>query len=194
MHSTSKSSKGLHTPPHWPSHIRYISKQLYHSSVLPDIRRQICPQSSAMSEDGGCSSRSLVAIRLISDPTHPANGQYGLFAAKKIPPRTHILDYAGEVHCDDRPESDYDLSLYRTQNGISVGVDARAMGNEARFVNDYRGIKPKPNAAFEERTMAGELRMSVVSGSEFIKKGDEILVSYGKSWWRARSEGTSATG
>jgi SET domain-containing protein len=63
------------------------------------------------------------------------------------------------------------------------------MGNEARFVNDYRGISKKPNAIFvDERNQSGELKMHIRSAAEEIKKGDEILVSYGKSWWRTRSE------
>jgi len=94
----------------------------------------------------------------------------------------------GEIHCDDRPSSDYDLSLYRCQNGVSVGIDASMMGNEARFINDYRGIRTRPNAIFvERRTTKGELRMSIWSSAEGIKKGEEIVVSYGKAWWRARS-------
>ena len=107
-----------------------------------------------------------------------AVGQFGLFAMKKIPPRTHLLDYLGEVHCDDRPSSDYDLSLYRTSDGlINVGVDASAMGNEGRFLNDYRGIRARPNAQFEERRADnGELRMGIWTGSEVIRKGEEILV------------------
>jgi SET domain-containing protein len=100
------------------------------------------------------------------------------------------LYYLGEVHTDDRPSSDYDLSLYRTQDGINVGVDAKLMGNEARFINDYRGVRDKPNAAFEDdRSANGELRMSVWSKHLPIQKGDEILVSYGKSWWQERQEG-----
>jgi hypothetical protein len=108
-----------------------------------------------------------------------AIGQFGLFAAKRIPPQTCLLDYLGEVHCDDRSSSDYDLSLYRTPDGsVSVGVDASAMGNEGRFVNDYRGIRIKPNAQFGERRCDnGELRMSIWTGSEVIKKGEEIVVS-----------------
>ena len=71
---------------------------------------------------------------------------------------------------------------------MSAGIDALLVGNEARFVNDYRGIRLKPNAVFEERrTTAGELRMSVWSGNDPIKKGYEILVSYGKGWWQART-------
>jgi hypothetical protein len=80
--------------------------------------------------------------------------------------------------------------LFRSADGLSIGVDASEMGNEARFVNDYRGIRDKPNASFEDdRSADGELRMSVWSLNSPISKGEEILVSYGKSWWRARAEG-----
>ncbi|KAG8769340.1 hypothetical protein FRC12_005015 [Ceratobasidium sp. 428] len=62
------------------------------------------------------------------------------------------------------------------------------MGNEARFVNDFRGIQSKPNAVFRQgRDNRGWLEMSVWSGPHPIKKGDEILVSYGKGWWAART-------
>jgi len=63
------------------------------------------------------------------------------------------------------------------------------MGNEARFINDYRGISSKANAIFRDgRTPTGELTMSIWSANEGIRKGEEILVSYGKSWWRSRAE------
>lgn len=35
----------------------------------------------------------------------------------------------GEVHCDEREDSDYDLSLFRNGD-LSVGIDASRMGNE----------------------------------------------------------------
>jgi len=79
------------------------------------------------------------------------------------------------------------MSLYRFP-GESVGVDATIMGNEARFVNDYRGIRPKPNAQFADRwAVGGDLRMGIWSLAEGIGKGDEIVASYGKAWWAARS-------
>ncbi|KAF9474303.1 hypothetical protein BDN70DRAFT_884964 [Pholiota conissans] len=94
----------------------------------------------------------------------------------------------GQIHCDERLESDYDLSLYRFPNGLSVGIDASIMGNEARFVNDYRGITKKPNAIFvDERNESGDLQMIIRSVAE-INKGEEILVSYGKSWWKNRTK------
>lgn len=35
--------------------------------------------------------------------------------------------------------SSYDLNMYRSET-IEIAVDAAKMGNEARFVNDYRGV------------------------------------------------------
>jgi SET domain-containing protein len=110
----------------------------------------------------------------------------GLFACAKIAPNQYILPYCGEIHSDERSDSDYDLSLHRT-DGISIGVDASQKGNEARFINDFRGIQPKPNAIFRQGIdHRGWLEMSVWSGPLPIKKGEEILVSYGKGWWKAR--------
>ncbi|KAH7883834.1 hypothetical protein F5I97DRAFT_1944458 [Phlebopus sp. FC_14] len=182
-------------PQQWPASVQFITASRYHSSVPAATRVFItngaddAATATPKLSDSARAVSPVVRIKYIADASHPARGQYGLFSVKKIPPRSHIIDYIGEVHCQDRPDSDYDLSLYRTQDGLNVGVDASTMGNESRFVNDYRGIRSKPNAVFVEyRTAAGELRMSVWSATDPIKKGDEILVSYGKSWWRARGE------
>ncbi|CAJ0879079.1 19312_t:CDS:2 [Entrophospora sp. SA101] len=55
-------------------------------------------------------------------------------------------------------------------------------GNEARFINDYRGISKKPNAIFHEyidlNTGMVNMGVWVISGIGKIKKGSEILVSY----------------
>lgn len=60
-----------------------------------------------------------MVIRKISDATHPANGQRGLFARSKIKPNSLIIDYLGEVHTDE-PDSNYDLSLSRQQINENV--------------------------------------------------------------------------
>ncbi|KAG6815857.1 hypothetical protein H0H87_010713 [Tephrocybe sp. NHM501043] len=175
------------SPPHWPSSIQYLKNSQFHSSVPPAVRQATLGGASKSQTNGAPTSRPPVVIRRITSSTHPACGQYGLFASKKISPQTHIIDYLGEIHCDDRPDSDYDLSLYRDHDGANVGIDASTMGNEARFINDYRGIMAKPNAVFSDmETTFGEKRMSIWSSGQEIKKGDEILVSYGKAWWRAR--------
>ncbi len=175
------------SPPRWPPHLTYLPEPRYHSSVSKEVHAIVCPSHTERAQPPLAPQKHPVAIQFISDPSHPAHGQFGLFATKKIPPRTLVLDYVGEIHCDDRPDSDYDLSLHRTVDHVSVGVDAQHAGNEARFINDFRSVKSKPNAFFQERrTERGELRMSVWTGSEAIKKGEALLVSYGKYWWRAR--------
>ncbi|KAJ6627273.1 SET domain protein [Mycena sp. CBHHK59/15] len=172
-------------PSHWPPNVHYISAPCYHSSVSQSTRVFLTQGAKSAPAGKKSSTNYAAVIRPISTSTHPACGQFGLFAARKIPAKTHIIDYIGEIHCDEREDSNYDLSLFR-DGELSVGIDASAKGNEARFVNDYRGIQDKPNAVFlDGRTSSGELRMNVWS-SRSIKKGEEILVSYGKAWWKAR--------
>ncbi|KAI0275111.1 hypothetical protein BC834DRAFT_815465 [Gloeopeniophorella convolvens] len=173
-------------PKHWPTHVQYLIVPRFHPSVSDDALSFVRGNCSAR-DPLPPASQSLGVIHPITAPSHPACGQFGLFAAKKIPPRTLIVEYIGEVHSDERPTSDYDISLYRSHSE-SVGVDASEMGNEGRFVNDYRGIRSKPNAEFvDRRTARGDLRMGIWSQAEEIRKGDEILVSYGKAWWTART-------
>ena len=102
-------------------------------------------------------------------------------------------DGTGQQH----EHSDYDLSLVRVSAfdpsnpfpgyHVSIGVDAATAGNAARFVNDYRGIAGEPNAEFRMGTgETGEKRMEIWAMKKGVGKGEEILVSYGKSWWSAR--------
>ena len=176
-------------PKNWPTDVQYLAIPCFHHSISDDALLFLRGGGSKQTPLPPA-SHSLGVIRPITDRSHPAYGQHGLFAARKIYPRTLIVDYIGEVHSDERPTSDYDVSLYRfAGNGVSIGVDASSMGNEARFVNDYRGIRSKPNAEFaEQRTTGGDLRIGIWSLTEGIRKGDEIVVSYGKGWWTARSQ------
>ncbi len=93
---------------------------------------------------------------------------------------------------DDHAASNYDLSLDRE---LGIGIDADKKGNEARFINDYRGVKDRSNAEFKEiwDGRKGERGMGVWVLSEGrsgkqkgIRKGEEILVSYGRGFWGAR--------
>lgn len=152
---------------------------------------------------------ALVRIVPINDPSHPANGQAGLFAARHLEPGTLILPYYGLVHSSLPPhsishdESDYDLWLNRD---AGVAVDAAKAGNEARFVNDYRGVRERPNAEFRQcwDVRSGQQCMAVFvlpagkngptkAGVGGIAKGTEILVSYGKGFWSKRREEEEAT-
>jgi hypothetical protein len=139
-----------------------------------------------------------VQIQTISDTSHPACGQSGLFTAHNLKPDTFICFYFGFVHGPEEtdPESNYDLSLDRE---MQVGVDATSMGNEARFINDYRGIQASPNAEFRDCLARIDGRLErhigvfVLSAgkkggkrTKGIAKGEEVVVSYGKGWWSHR--------
>jgi SET domain-containing protein len=91
--------------------------------------------------------------------------------------------------------SDYDLAFL--DRDASLAIDGASMGNEARFINDYHGIRDGPNAVFEEYYVKvkgakgkemWEARMGVWVNplSSGIAKGEEICLSYGKGYWRAR--------
>ncbi|KAK6355032.1 hypothetical protein TWF696_004158 [Orbilia brochopaga] len=181
----------------WPKNIKYLtrptlSKKLDHAVLGPlGFDQKPGPRFAGTPSEN-------VSIKQIIDQTHPAAGEYGLFATKTLPPGSHILDYLGHYH-ETTPEdtdeaSNYDLVLTRDVGGTGRGVaiDARFSGNEARMINDYRGIAAKPNAEFKERE-TGIMGVYVVvnngsKGFKGVRKGEEILVSYGRSFWSERRE------
>ncbi|KIW95734.1 uncharacterized protein Z519_04319 [Cladophialophora bantiana CBS 173.52] len=196
-------------PKHWPKDIIYIdtlhipsplSRELLHSTAPfpPSVSLPIIPLPSPPSPS------HLVQIKPINDPTHPAYTQHGLFAARALAPSSFIILYLGTLHSSTTtdPTSNYDLSLDRE---LDLSIDASKRGNEARFINDYRGIRPEgPNAEFKdcllevtkgkkwERRIGvfvlsqGRAKKDGAKRARGIAKGEEIVVSYGKGFWRAR--------
>ena len=77
-----------------------------------------------------------------------------------------------------------------------MACDANTYGNEARFLNDFRNTGKYPNVEFNlRRDKNGELRQGVYVksakearevGFSGVKYNEELLVSYGKSYWRSR--------
>ncbi len=67
------------------------------------------------------------------------------------------------------------------------------VGNEARFVNDYRNTGRRANVEFRlRRDRRGELRQGVyVAAKAGVAAGEELLINYGKPFWRARAGGRS---
>ncbi len=125
-----------------------------------------------------------VLVKAITDPQHPAHGSFGLFAASNIDARSYILDYTGILkHFDSESKtSDYCLHFYG-----NYSIDAEKEGNEARFLNDYRGIGAHPIVQFDlYRDKEGQVRMGIFSLKTKIKKGSEILINYGKGFWKER--------
>lgn len=132
----------------------------------------------------------MVSIRRITDSSHPAYGQHGLFANRKIAANSWIIDYVGLVEsaANESKTSDYIIHFVG-----SLSCDAEHIGNEARFINDCRNINDQgPNVKFvnyqRDKAQNSPLRLGVFSCSKPIRKGQELLVSYGKGFWKARSK------
>lgn len=182
------------TPSNWPPGLKYLRRPDF--SKLLDSSTKLALASQGIVSNTAVSS---TRIKRIESATHPAYGQYGLFASKDLIAGQHIVDYMGRIHlpeaCDSDLESDYDLCL--RHGTLHLGIDAAKMGNESRMINDYRGVQQAPNARFDSYvTQQGEVRMGVfVLGSEKkggkgIRKGQEILISYGKGFWSSRVTAT----
>jgi hypothetical protein len=198
-----KRRENPHLPKNWPAGLPYLTHprltaQLTASAAARDALNLRLPQQQQQQQQtpGGAPS-ALVRIRHITDASHPACGQHGLFAARSLPARSWVLDYLGLYHLDGESDgaSDYDLSLDRE---AGVSVDAARCGNEARFINDYRGTGSRRggNCEFGVRAVgdARERRMAVFVGAVAVRKGEELVVSYGKGFWRGRREGEVVDG
>jgi hypothetical protein len=193
-------------PPGWPAGVTYLTR----SRLSPTFERARLPLLTPSSNDSPASSKiatpskqpqsqpfpkDLIKIKKITEPSHPAFGQLGLVALKKIEPRTKVLSYLGVYHTRPHSESDYDLSVLRIRDEdsldpeatIDIALDAAKSGNAGRFVNDYRGIGSAPNCQFVEAVDTnGWIGMEVWTLGKGVGKGEELLVSYGKGWWAGR--------
>ncbi|OTB02193.1 hypothetical protein M426DRAFT_62690 [Hypoxylon sp. CI-4A] len=202
--------KDVVIPKNWPSSIPYLSQPSYAPHITKPqhqtIRTRPADLAAEIPRDFPRGPSTAARIVPIADAAHPADGQAGLFAARQLAPGSLVLPYYGVVHSSLPPHSaahersDYDLWLDRDG---ALAVDAEKAGNEARFVNDYRGVASRPNSEFREcwDPRRGERCMAVFvlpagknagkkGGSGGIAKGEEILVSYGKGFWgKRRDEG-----
>ncbi|KAK2591655.1 hypothetical protein QQS21_010640 [Conoideocrella luteorostrata] len=183
----------MSNPKNWPPSFPYLKSPL-HDALTPTHLLALRTKPPVSSIPSIPASSTLtpspnVKIQLIKDASHPAHGQHGLFATQNLQPSQFILAYLGRVHTGARSDdsSDYDLWIDRDAD---LAVDASREGNEGRYVNDYRGVRERANAVFGavwcERW--GELCVGIWAvGGKGIRKGDEILVSYGKGFWEKRS-------
>lgn len=214
------------SPDNWPATIPYLSARILSPNVPKDILSTQALTSPSLEPStetvaSPATPYSNIHIVPISDPSHPAHGQCGLFTTRIHPPDSFICLYLGLVHSttedssstqpatpEHQPKSDYDLSLDRD---LGLAVDADKMGNESRFINDYRGIADRPNAEFrdviiklkggkKERGVGvfvkaakkGKKGKAKKEDEVGIRKGEEILVSYGRGFWSARRAETEA--
>ncbi|KAI9029801.1 hypothetical protein CLU79DRAFT_736117 [Phycomyces nitens] len=187
-------------PSGWTPQVKYIENVVWSSTVPKDVRELYEPQRGKETRTinflkehvnltgtypGNKEQRRNIKIKKLTDKAHPCCGAYGLFAAQNLQPRQLILDYLGIIEYKTYDlESDYVLRL-----GTDVSIDAAYYGNEARFCNDFRGVGPGPNVCFQNYmdSQTKHIRIGIfVLGNRKIKKGEELLVTYGKAFWSNR--------
>ncbi|KAI9099863.1 hypothetical protein DFS34DRAFT_616325 [Phlyctochytrium arcticum] len=192
------------TPRNWPEGVRYLKECDWSTAIPKDVKEFYCPRlwpvrnhpttpsatktvfRDHLSDVAKGPSRN-VKITAIVEDGHPAQGQCGLVAASNLAPRQLLLDYIGCVHGPSTASttSDYIICLDRYTD---LSIDAEKAGNEARFINDFRGTGKKHNVEFEPYRCpkSGQIRMGVWVLNRKIMKGEELLVTYGKGFWQNR--------
>jgi hypothetical protein len=173
-------------PSVWPSDVRYVTSLVWGEDVK---RAKEVYAKYKSSKDGKHLVASPAVVRKtvrwhrVDDPNHPAFGENGLFASRKLDPGERIVDYLGIVSLrgNEDQHSDYSASF---GDEHELALDAASIGNEARMCNDFRNTGKRANAVFEQyRDEAGDQKLALFVDTKPIQKGEEILVSYGKGFW-----------
>lgn len=173
-------------PDAWPTSILFCSFPLQQGAD-PSLIKNLCLLSQRMRG---------VAIREV-DQAHPCFGtgfSRGLFATAAFEPGALLGRYAGQLrtataHSEcPRASGLFAISLDTSRALPTVlpavcrprlELDAELVGNEGRFINDYRNICAEPNVQFRTSTDASVAVWVDIFAMSPIQAGDEILVDYG---------------
>ena len=106
----------------------------------------------------------------------------GLFAEKEFKKGETIALYTGDwVAVDDEAGGAYALQVSKTK----IIDAARTNAGPGRWANDPRGTGRRANA---ELRYSAKNKVGSVAAKQKIKKGDEVLVSYGRQYWKDKKK------
>lgn len=114
----------------------------------------------------------------------------GLFAEADIEKDQFVGEYTGRIIDTDKDLKDskyswdYPIRHDKRGNPIKNSLDAWDAGNELRFVNH----DDKPNAEVRMMPQGGLWHVTYIA-TRPIKKGDQILTSYGQKYWGGKRKG-----
>jgi len=108
----------------------------------------------------------------------------GLFTKKFIPKGTKIVEYKGRISTwkevdHQKGENGY-IFYVKRDHVIDAGPYKKAL---ARFANDARGINKVKGITNNSEYKEFGLRVFIVANKN-IPAGSEILVDYGKDYWK----------
>lgn len=113
----------------------------------------------------------------------------GLFACEPIRPGDEIAEYVGRKLTNKEFDILFSAGMWLYAVSVPDGV-IDAAGAEwdrypAKFSNDAMGLTrtgARNNATFRYSGKRGNYRVHIVA-TRYIKSGDEIFTSYGRSYW-----------
>jgi hypothetical protein len=137
----------------------------------------LCKQKTAKGQYCWTHLRGTEGLR-IKESKVAAGAGMGLFAEKDFRRGETIALYTGDWMDEDKG-GPYALQVSRER----VIDAARTNAAPGRWANDPKGSGRRPNGlfAYNPRT-----RMARIKASRTVKKGEEVLVSYGRQYWKAR--------
>jgi hypothetical protein len=109
----------------------------------------------------------------------------GVFATTHIRPGEVIGLYTGDLIRDDfsRRDDPSKGGTYYLQLNSRLCIDgARTDAHVSRFINDPRGSGQRPNCTFAHDGRSSTVR---VRATRHIQPGQELLISYGRTYWDA---------
>ncbi|MCH9621916.1 MAG: hypothetical protein S4CHLAM20_13470 [Chlamydiia bacterium] len=110
---------------------------------------------------------------------------YGVFAKEDIAPYSTLHQYIGEIIPTEKLKEQHD-STFSFELFPDYSIDAMKKGNWTRFMNHADVGKPTNNALVWEYYTKDAPRLIFTSGPRGIKKGAQILYSYGEEYWENR--------
>lgn len=107
---------------------------------------------------------------------------YGVFAKENIPPYSILNHYAGLLRPDKAISPDNDSTFMCTEFP-AYSIDAQKQGNWCRFMNHSPEGHPNTNVVAWEHYSKWGPRIFFTASRKGIKKGAQLLYSYGDSYW-----------
>ena len=166
------------------------------SQQCPAHTRRGLPCKRRTLRGAHCSDHTRMVQRLAVTKSQIAGAGLGLFLAKGAPPvrkGQQLALYSGDWvtlrpgNDDDGVGGPYYLEITRT-----LAIDAaRTNSGLGRWANDPRGSKDaagRPRRANARLVVDRRGRQGQLKASRLIRPGDEVLVSYGRAYWKVHGQ------
>ncbi len=146
------------SPKNWPSNLIYNNIQSYIG--FKNLKKEY---------------NAGIEIRKINDVHSIIFDQYGLFAIDEFKQYDVLGQYTGEL-------KNPNIGGKYVAESIKCCIDADKIGNEFRFINDYRNITYEPNVILKRVYIDKKPRVLIVVKKD-IEVNEQILTDYGEGYW-----------